>query len=109
MGSLGFALPPIVIRDRKHPASELAVGEIPDTIYGLPAIEWIDHKLDILFNNHSLQCELSAKPLLLIMNRHSSHYCPDSIKQAAEQHILFTLLPNRTYLLQPLDKGCFGS
>ena len=31
----GFCLPPIVIWDRKTLAPELAVGEVPGTIYGL--------------------------------------------------------------------------
>ena len=40
------------------------------------------------------------------MDGHSSHYCPKTIRFAAEQEvILFTLPPNTT---QSLDKGCFG-
>ena len=47
--------------------------------------------------------------VLLIMDGHSSHYCPDTIRIAAkEQIIVFTLPPNTTHLTQPLDKGVFG-
>ena len=42
------------------------------------------------------------------MDGHSSHYCPETIRMAAEEKIiLFTLPPNTTHLTQPLDKGCF--
>lgn len=43
------------------------------------------------------------------MDGHSCHYCPSTIRLAAqEQVILFALPPNTTHLSQPLDKGCFG-
>ena len=43
------------------------------------------------------------------MDGHSSHYYPDTIRLAArERVILFTLPPNTTHMLQPLDRGCFG-
>ena len=43
------------------------------------------------------------------MDGHSSHYCPQTIRFAAEKDvILFTLPPNTTHITQPLDKGCFG-
>ena len=50
-----------------------------------------------------------VRPLLLIMDGHSSHYNPDFIRIAAKEQILiFVLPPNTTHLTQPLDKGCFG-
>ena len=43
------------------------------------------------------------------MDGHSSHYCPATIRYAAEERvILFSLPPNTTHLSQPLDKGIFG-
>ena len=51
----------------------------------------------------------ASRPLLLLLDGHSSHYCPDTIKLAAENGIIiFTLPPNTTHLTQPLDKGVFG-
>ena len=50
-----------------------------------------------------------VRPLLLLMDGHSSHYCPDAIRLAAkEKVILFTFPPNTTHLTQPLDHSCFG-
>ena len=43
------------------------------------------------------------------MDGHSTHYCPDLIKQAAtEKVILFVLPPHSTHITQPLDKGCYS-
>ena len=43
------------------------------------------------------------------MDGHSTHFCPDTIRLAAEKYVvLFTLPPNTTHIAQPLDKGCFG-
>ena len=49
------------------------------------------------------------RPLLLLMDGHSSHYQPAVIRRAAEEGvILFTLPPHTSHLTQPLYKGCFG-
>ena len=49
------------------------------------------------------------RPLLLLMDGHSSHYNPEVITAAAEEKIiLFTLPPHTTHLAQPLDKGPFS-
>lgn len=50
-----------------------------------------------------------VRPILLLMDGHSSHYSPMVIQEAAKKKIiLFTLPPHTTHLFQPLDKGCFG-
>ena len=47
--------------------------------------------------------------LRILLDGHSSHYCPETIHLAAEEDvIIFTLPPNTTHLTQPLDKGVFG-
>ena len=110
VSAAGFSIPPMVIWDRKTLAPELTVGELPGTIYGLSDKGWMDYELfDIWFSNHFLRYAPSARPILLLLDGHSSHYCPDTVKLAAnEQILLFTLPPNTTHLSQPLDKGCFG-
>lgn len=61
------------------------------------------------FLNHFLQYAPPTRPLMLIMDGHSSHYCPDTIKLAAENRIiLFALPPNSTHITQPLDRACFS-
>ena len=89
---------------------ELAVGEVAGTIYGPSAKGWIDQELfDLWFTLHFLRYAPSVRPLLLLMDGHSSHYCPATIKRAAEEKVIvFSLPPNTTHLTQPLDKGIFG-
>ena len=106
----GQCVPPMVIWDRKNLPPELAVGEVPGTIYGLSMKGWIDQELfDLWFTQHFLRYAPTVRPLLLLMDGHSSHYCPSTIKTAArEKVVLFTLPPNTTHLTQPLDKAVFG-
>ena len=106
----GNCIPPMVIYDRKTLSTEMSNGEIPGTIYGLSDKGWIDRELfNIWFNNHFLRYAPPVRPLMLLMDGHSSHYCPETIRMAAkEKIILFTLPPHTTHLTQPLDKGCFG-
>ena len=107
----GLCVPPMVIWDRKTLAPELTIGEVPGSIYGLSGNGWMDMELfHIWFCSHFSRYAPSVRPLLLLMDGHSSHYCPDTIRLAAhERVILFTLPPNTTQILQPLDRGCFGS
>ena len=76
-----------------------------------PKRGWIDYELfDVWFNNHFLRQVPTVRPILIMLDGHSSHYCPDTIRLAAKhQIILFALPPNTTHTSQPLDKGCFSS
>ena len=47
-------------------------------------------------------------PLLLLVDGHSSHYCRDTTKLAAEGVIVFTIPPHSSHIIQPLDKGLYG-
>ena len=110
VSAAGYCIPPMVIWDRKFLSPELTHGEIPGTIYGLSKNGWMDMELfNLWFTNHFLRFAPAVRPILLLLDGHSSHYCPDTVRLAAnEQVILFTLPPNTTHLSQPLDKGCFG-
>ena len=103
-------MPPFIIFDNKTLNPSLTVGEIPGTLYGLSGSGWIDSELFLdWFLQHFLVYAPKARPLLLLMDGHSAHYCPQVIRAAAkEKIILFTLPSNTTHLTQPLDKGCFG-
>ncbi len=106
----GQCLPPMVIWDRKNLPPELATDEVPGTIYGLSSKGWIDQELfHLWFSKHFLLYAPPVRPLLLLLDGHSSHYCPATIRYAAEEQvIIFSLPPNTTHLTQPLDKGIFG-
>ncbi len=106
----GYSIPPFVIFDRKTLNPLYSRNEVPGTMYGLSPNGWIDRSLFCeWFFDHFLVYAPPHRPLLLLMDGHSSHYCPDMIQAAAaEKVILFVLPPNTTHLTQPLDKGCFG-
>ena len=62
------------------------------------------------FKHHFLVHAPSARPLLLLLDGHASHYNPRVLRIAAEEDIiLFCLPPHTTHLLQPLDNGVFSS
>ena len=80
--------------------------------YGYSKKGWMDLELfHDWFSNHFLCYAPSERPLLLLMDGCSSHFCPDIIKIAASEQviILFVLPPHTTQVMQPLDKGVFAA
>ncbi len=110
VNAAGYAIPPMVIYRRANLSQQLTRGEIPGTMYGLsPKSGWIDGDLfSEWFERHFLLYAPAAKPLLLLLDGHSSHFTPQFIRTAAEQGIIvFLLPPNTTHISQPLDGACF--
>ncbi len=89
---------------------DLAQGEVPDTLYGMSQSGWMDQELFAnWFQNHFLKHAVSSRPLLLILDGHSSHYTLELVHCAAENEvIIFCLPPHTTADSQPLDTSCFG-
>ena len=106
----GYVLPPLVIFARKQLKVELTTGEVPGTMYGLSGNGWMDGEIfSNWFTHHFLVHAPASRPLLLLLDGHSTHYNPSFIRQAAEEKVIvFCLPPNTTHLTQPLDKGAFG-
>ena len=60
--------------------------------------------------HHFLRYAPSCRPLLLLLNGHSSHYELAVVRMAAEQGVvMFCLPPHTTHIAQPLDNGPFAS
>ena len=106
----GYVIPPLVVFDRKKLKSEMTIGEVPGTMYGLSSNGWMDTELfELWFKHHFLMHAPSCRPILLMMDGHSTHFQPSVVRMAAkEEVILFCLPPHSTHLTQPLNKGCFG-
>ena len=106
----GSTIPPMVIFDRKTLNPKLTIGEVCGTMYGMSKNGWIDTELfSLWFSEHFLAYAPPIRPLLLLLDGHSSHYQPCFVKKAAEEQVIvFCLPPHTTHLTQPLDKGCFG-
>lgn len=108
----GCYIPPMVVFKRKSLTAELIQGEVPDTMYGLsPKSGWMDGELFAQwFRCHFLKYAPSVRPVLLLLDGHSSHYNPQLIREAAGAGvILFCLPPSVTHVAQPLDVTPFHS
>ena len=106
----GQVIPPMVIFDLKNLQQDLMKGEVPGMSYGLSDKGWIDAEL---FNGwvskHYVKYATAERPLLLLLDGHSSHYQPDVVRFAQEYGIImFALPPHTTADSQPMDVGCFG-
>ena len=79
----GYALPPMVVFQRKTLIPQLTTDEVSGTIYGLSASGWMDRELfQEWFHRHFLQHTPSTRPLPLILDGHSSHYSLEFIREA---------------------------
>lgn len=93
----GYAIPSFVIFDRKSLNPKMTEGEVPGTLYGLSPNGWINMELfHHWFLRHFLEYAPSTRPLILLLDGHSSHYCPATIKMAAKYHIILFALPPHT-------------
>ena len=106
----GQVIPPMVVFSGKKFNHDLADGEVPSTLYGMSESGWMDQELFAdWFSNHFLKHAVSSRPLLLMLDGHSSHYTLELIRCAAENEvIIFCLPPHTTADSQPLDTCCFG-
>ena len=49
------------------------------------------------------------RPVMLVMDGHSSHYTPEAIRGAAQMGVIVLCIPpNTTHATQPLDVSLFG-
>lgn len=80
----GSTLPPFVIFDRQTLTPSMTKGEVPSSSYGLSSKGWINQGLfSDWFNKHFLVHCTPVRPILLLLDGHSSHYCPDFIRVAS--------------------------
>ncbi len=73
----------------KHFNPDLCAGEVPVTLYGMSDSGWMDQELfPNCFFNHFLRHVILSRPLLLMLDDHSSHYMLELIKSAAENDVI---------------------
>ena len=100
----------MVIFDGKYLNYQWTTDEVPGTYYGMSGKGWMDQELfKHWFQDHFLKYAVPTRPLLLLMDGHSSHYEPSSVELAKNNDvILFCLPPHTTQDSQPLDCTVFG-
>ena len=102
----GQTIPPTVIYDAKlNPA--WTKDEVPGTKYGLSSNGWINTNLfEGWLIEHFIENAVSACPLFLLLDGHSTHYQPRIVQFAKEHDIIMLCLS--THESQPLDVGIFA-
>ena len=59
-------------------------------------------------SKHFIKYAVSSRPLLLVLDGHSTHYQPETVKFAKQNGIImFCLPPHTTHVSQPLDTCVF--
>ena len=103
----GQVIPPMVIFDAKNLNHAWTEKEIPGTKYGLSEKGWITTELfEGWLVEHFLQYAVSMRPLLLLLDGHSTHYQPNVVRYAKENHIIMLCLPpHTTHETQPLGSS----
>jgi len=106
----GQAIPPFIVFDAKNFNLQWTEHEVPGTTYGLSDSGWMDMELfKAWFYKHFLTHVCSNRPILLLLDGHSSHYNLEAINLAKENGvIMFTLVPHTTHAMQPLDTAVYG-
>ena len=104
-------IPPFVIFDAKRLSMDWRNYEIVGTSYGLSDKGWVDSELFRgWLEEHFLAHAVGSRPILLLLNEHSSHYQPQLIEHAKKfVVIIFCLPPHTTHESQPLDASVFKS
>ena len=106
----GQTIPPFIIFDAKQLNHLWTRGEVSGTRYGLSDSGWTDRGLFLGWLEEHFLGAVPARPLLLLVDGHSSHYDPDSIRFAHDHSIIiFCLPPHTTHEAQPLDVSFFGT
>ena len=105
----GTAIPPMIIFEGKRLNPEWTKGEVPCTLYGMSGKGWTDMELFSFWMKDLFLPNIPpARPVLLLLDGHSSHYEPDTIRCAAEEGVVILCLPpHTTHVSQPLDVSFF--
>ena len=100
----------MVVFSGKNFNHALSEGEVPGILYGMSDSGWMDQDLfSTWFSTHFLQHAVSSRPIVLLLDGHSSHFTLELVKTAAEHDvIIFCQPPHTTADSQPLDISCFG-
>ena len=106
----GQFIPPMLIFDAKKLCPAWTRAEVPGTAYGLSDKGWITTELfESWLEEHFLEHAVAARPLLLLLDDHSTHFQPQLIRMAREKGVIILCLPpHTTHEAQPLDCGVFS-
>ena len=101
---------PLIIFAAKQLNPNWMKDELAGTRYAVSDNGWIDQDLfHFGLTDHFLQNAVASRPLLLLLDGHSSHFKPDTIRFAKDHNVVvFCLPPHTTHECQPLDCSLSG-
>ena len=84
-------------------------SEVSGSRFAVSDNGWVDHELFSYFlTEHLIQNAVPHRPLLLLLDGHSTHFEPKSLQVAKDSNIvIFCLPPHTTHVCQPLDCSLF--
>ena len=102
---------PFIIFAAKQINPRWCTDEVPGTRYAVCDNGWIDQELfHHWLDEHFLSNVTPHRPLLLLLDGHSSNFEPTCIEYARKKGvIIFCLHPHTTHECQPLDVSFFGA
>ena len=106
----GQVLPPYIIFAAKQLNELWTHDEVCGSRYAVSNKGWVDQELFFFWLKvHFIPNAISHRPLLLLLDGHSSHFEPNTIQHAQDNNIIiFCLPPHTTHECQPLDCSLFG-
>ena len=107
----GQVQPPYIVFAAKQISPLWTVYEVNGSRFAVSDNGWVDQELfNFWLTNHFLPNAVSRRPLLLLLDGHSSHFEPYSIQFAREHDVvIFCLPPHTTHECQLLDTSFFRS
>ena len=106
----GHVIPPTIIFDAKKMNYGWTSGELPGTMYGCSNSGWITTDLfESWLTDHFLKHAVGARPLLLLLDGHSTHYQPNVVQKVREKGVvMLCLLSHTTHDAQSFDCAVFS-
>ena len=107
----GQIIPPFIIFAAKQINPLWTKNEVSGSSYAVSDKGWVDQELfKFWLKEHFLTNAIAHRPLLLLLDGHSSHFEPSTIEFAKEKEVIICCLPpHTTHECQPLDVSLFGS
>ena len=86
------------------------MDEVNGSRFAVSENGWVDQELLYFWlKEHFLSSAVSRRPLLLLLDGHSSHFEPSTIEFAKKYDIIFCIPPHTMHECQPLDCIFFRS
>ena len=86
----------MIIFEGKNLKKEWLNHEAPGTVYRMSDKGWMETSLFNWWFDHFLQHAVPGRPLLLLLDGHSTHYSPDIITKVMEKDVIILCLPSHS-------------